>query len=440
MQANSKKNQSAFRFGPFALDPAERQLYRGSRRIALAPKAFDALLLLVRNPERLVRKDELMRALWPDTFVEEANLTNTIVTLRKVLGKTAIETVSKFGYRLVLPVTGEPGVDADVYATFLRARQLFAAKTADAARGARDLFLLCVTKDPAFAPGWAWLGRTYRFLEKFGVDPTVNGDLAHAAFRRALTIDPANAAAHQFFTNLQADWGEARAAMIRLNARVAGGVEDAASYAGLVQTCRFCGLLRESVAAHERAVALDPAIETSVAHTYFLLCDYPAAIRHYPAGLKYYLDVAAWAAAGNIDQAKQLLAERLAEGRALPTLMRTFLSTLQSALAGDRDAVIQAVGATVVTREPESLFYLARHSAMVGAADQAISIIKRARTEGFVSSYALQHQAAFDPIRHVAAFHEEIAAAQAAEDAAGNSLAGSESGRVSWLAPGRRLT
>src|SRR5688500_4961937 len=176
MQGNSKEIQSAaagaFRFGPFALHPSERQLYRAGRRIALQPKAFDALLLLVRNAERLVRKDELMRALWRDTFVEEANLTNTIVTLRKVLGKTAIETVSKYGYRFALPVTGEPGVDPDVYATFRRAGQSFAAKTSDAARAARDLFLLCVTKDPSFAPAWAWLGRTYRFLEKFGVDPT----------------------------------------------------------------------------------------------------------------------------------------------------------------------------------------------------------------------------------------------------------------------------
>lgn len=422
MQGNSKEIQSAYRFGAFALHPSERQLYRAHKRIALQPKAFDALLLLVRNAERLVRKDELMRTLWPDTFVEEANLTNTIVTLRKVLGKTAIETVSKFGYRFTLPVTGEPGVDPDVYATFLRARQSFAAKTPDAARAARDLFLLCVTKDPSFAPAWAWLGRAYRFLEKFGVDPDVNADLAHAAFRRALAIDPANAAAHQFFTNLQADIGEARDAMIRLSTRIAGGVDDAASYAGLVQTCRFCGLLRESVAAHHRAVALDPAIETSVAFTYFLLCDYQAAIAHYPPVLKYYLDVAAWAAAGNVDHARQMLDERLAPGRTLSPLFQTFLTTLRAALAGDRDAVVKAIDATSVTREPESLFYLARHGAMVGAAEQAIALIGRARREGFVCSYALQHDAAFAAIRPIAEFHSEITAAKAVEDGARKAL------------------
>ena len=388
--------------------------------MALPPKAFDALLLLVRNAERLVRKDELMRALWPETFVEEANLTNIVVTLRKVLGKSSIETVSKFGYRFVLPVSGEPGVDPEVYATFLRARQAFALKTSDSAKSARDLFLLCVTKDPAFAPAWAWLGRSYRFLEKFGVDPNVNAELAHAAFRRALAIDPGNAAAHQFFTTLQADMGEARDAMIRLATRLSGGVEDAASYAGLVQTCRFCGLLPESVAAHRHAVALDPTIETSVAHTFFLLGDYQAAIALYPAGLKYYLDVSAWAAAGHVDQAKQMLAERLAATQ--PPVMRMFLVTLQAALAGDRETVVREIHAATIVREPESVFYQARHAAMVGAADVAIPLITRARLEGFVGSYALQHQAAFAPIREVADFQHEIAAARAAEDAARRSL------------------
>src|ERR687891_340062 len=141
MQGKSKEIQSmtasaAYRFGTFELHPSERQLYRKGKRVALPPKAFDALLLLVSNAERLVRKEALMRALWPDTFVEEANLTNTVVTLRKVLGKAAIETVSKFGYRFTLPVTGEPGVDERVYATFVRAKQTFAAR-ADAARSAR---------------------------------------------------------------------------------------------------------------------------------------------------------------------------------------------------------------------------------------------------------------------------------------------------------------
>ena len=417
MQGNSKEIQTtrtgAYRFGVFELHPSERQLYRKGKRVALPPKAFDALLLLVTNAERLVRKEELTRALWPDTFVEEANLTNIVVTLRKVLGKPAIETVSKFGYRFTLPVTGEPGVDDRVYATFVRAKQTFTAR-ADAVRAARDLFLLCVTQDPEFAPAWAWLGRCYRFLHKFGVDPALNLELAKAAFDRALTIDPHLAAAHQFLTNWQADSGQAREAMVRLRRRIAERGDEAESYAGLVQTLRVCGLLRESIAAHERATALDPGIATGVTHTYFLLGDYHATIAHYPPGARIYLDGAALAALGSTEHAKAMVRERLVPGAA-GGLTVLLLSTLLAALEQRPDDVVRAIDATPITHEPEALFYLARHCSMAGAAREAVAMIQRARAEGFVCSHALQHHAAFDRVRLDAAFRSEIDRAIALE-------------------------
>jgi DNA-binding winged helix-turn-helix (wHTH) protein len=98
-------DESVYRFGDFAISPAERRLFRGKESIPLSPQLFDALILLVRKPRALVPKSELMRILWPDVHVAEANLTNIIGQLRKLLGRKAIETVSKFGYRLTLPVT-----------------------------------------------------------------------------------------------------------------------------------------------------------------------------------------------------------------------------------------------------------------------------------------------------------------------------------------------
>jgi DNA-binding winged helix-turn-helix (wHTH) protein len=83
---------------------------------------FDALLLFVQNAERLVRRDELVEALWPDTYVTDANLTNVIVDLRKILGREAIQTVSKFGYRFSMPVLEEPGIDQAMHATFLQVK------------------------------------------------------------------------------------------------------------------------------------------------------------------------------------------------------------------------------------------------------------------------------------------------------------------------------
>jgi DNA-binding winged helix-turn-helix (wHTH) protein len=92
-----------YEFGPFRLDPAERKLLRDNQIVALTPKAFDTLLLLVRNSGHLLGKDELIRMLWPDSFVEEGNLSNNIFLLRKALGEDPpyIETVPKRGYRFV---------------------------------------------------------------------------------------------------------------------------------------------------------------------------------------------------------------------------------------------------------------------------------------------------------------------------------------------------
>jgi len=95
-----------YEFGPFRLDAAERALWRAGKPVPLTPKAFETLLALVQNCGHLLEKDELLRRVWPDAFVEEANLTQTIFTLRKVLGDTAdphqyIETVPRRGYRFV---------------------------------------------------------------------------------------------------------------------------------------------------------------------------------------------------------------------------------------------------------------------------------------------------------------------------------------------------
>ena len=96
-----------------------------------------------------------MRALWPDTYVTEANLTNTIVIVRKALGRDAIQTVSKYGYRFKLPVLGVPGIGQRVYATFVRAKELTNERSLESMVRARDLYWLCIAEDPEFAQAWA---------------------------------------------------------------------------------------------------------------------------------------------------------------------------------------------------------------------------------------------------------------------------------------------
>jgi TolB-like protein/DNA-binding winged helix-turn-helix (wHTH) protein/Tfp pilus assembly protein PilF len=98
-----------YRFGPFSLDPGERIVSRDGTPLSLTPKVFDTLVCLVRNHGRLLTKDELLKEVWPDTFVEEVNLAVNISTLRKMLGEGPQEgryilTVPGRGYRFVAAV------------------------------------------------------------------------------------------------------------------------------------------------------------------------------------------------------------------------------------------------------------------------------------------------------------------------------------------------
>jgi DNA-binding winged helix-turn-helix (wHTH) protein/Tol biopolymer transport system component len=105
-----------YEFGPYRLDAAQRLLTRSEEGIVLAPKTFDLLLILVESRGRVLTKKELMDALWPDTFVDEANLPFQVSALRKALGEEGaewIDTLPKQGYRFTAAVKKvEEGVEA----------------------------------------------------------------------------------------------------------------------------------------------------------------------------------------------------------------------------------------------------------------------------------------------------------------------------------------
>lgn len=108
-------------FGPFRLHPDEHRLYRNGENVPLAPKVYDLLLVLVLHPGQVLDRERLLRAVWPDTLVEEANLNVTISMLRKALGETPnechyIETLPRLGYRFIAEVRelqGDTQLSAD---------------------------------------------------------------------------------------------------------------------------------------------------------------------------------------------------------------------------------------------------------------------------------------------------------------------------------------
>jgi eukaryotic-like serine/threonine-protein kinase len=114
----SKDAERAYEFGPFRLDVVRRRLSRNAEIVPVSSRAFDTLLALVQGAGRVVEKDELMRVVWPGTFVGDDNLTQQISALRKALGDHPeapiyIQTVPRRGYRLLVDVKSQPNEGAE---------------------------------------------------------------------------------------------------------------------------------------------------------------------------------------------------------------------------------------------------------------------------------------------------------------------------------------
>src|SRR5579872_1089127 len=120
-ESSDPKIKHLYEFGPFQVDPEKELLLRGKEAVALTPKTFQILLVLVRHSQEIVTKEDMLKTVWPDTFVEEANLSRNIFLLRKALGETPqdhqyIVTVPGRGYRLAEDVKLVPGPELSVVA------------------------------------------------------------------------------------------------------------------------------------------------------------------------------------------------------------------------------------------------------------------------------------------------------------------------------------
>ena len=119
--SENQQLKELYEFGPFRVDPEKEILLRAGQPVPLTPKTFQILLVLVRHHKEVVTKDDLMKSVWPDTFVEEANLSRNIFMLRKALGETPqdhqyILTVPGRGYRLAENVRLVPEQEVSIVA------------------------------------------------------------------------------------------------------------------------------------------------------------------------------------------------------------------------------------------------------------------------------------------------------------------------------------
>lgn len=279
---------------------------------------------------------------------------------------------------------------------------------------ARDLYLQCVKDDPSFAPAWARLGRIYRLIGKFQF-AAENLALAESAFNRALVLNPELSIADNYYAQLELDLGRAVEAMVRLLRRVALRSSSPELFIALVSACRYCGLLKASIAAHERARRLDPNVRTSVQHTYFMAGDYLRAAE---------VSESRWEA-GNMGG----LALACAEHPDAERLMRAEAARYEQAAVGwvgvvpmiERDyTALRAAVDTVVTTfpDPEGHFYNLLMLSRLDDWDRSIEILAGVVDRGFFPYQTFASHAWLDPARDRADFRAVLARARQRHDQA----------------------
>ena len=273
-----------------------------------------------------------------------------------------------------------------------------------------DLYLRCVEADPCYAPAWARLGRIHHVMAKYLTTGAKEGlERADAAFRQALDLNQDLPIAHKFYAQLEVDLGRAGDAMTRLIAR-AQGAADPEVFAGLVSPLRYSGLLEASVAAHERALALDPKIRTSVPHTLFLQRDYARLVSARMEEVPYILAMS-FAELGRGAEALPALRSREEK---IKTRLRDFILAARTMIEGDVGGSIAAVGRIVASdfSDPEGLFYLTRHLARLNEVDLAVKLFERVVEGGFFCYPAMKSDPWLEPLRHTAQFAKLLDRAQ----------------------------
>ncbi|HEY0428292.1 MAG TPA: winged helix-turn-helix domain-containing protein [Pyrinomonadaceae bacterium] len=209
-----------YQFDCFRLEAESRRLWCDDKPLRLPSKTFDVLLYLVERHGAVVEREELLREIWRDQFVEDGNLTVRITEIRKMLGDTLgearfIATVSRRGYCFVARVreieeneqsasfdkTGtsreksnlknRPAVNDEAYRTFLKGLHLNGKRTKEAIEKGLEYFRRAVELDSTFALAYVWIAQSYRLLNDFSI-------LSHAEamplikqnLERAVALEP----------------------------------------------------------------------------------------------------------------------------------------------------------------------------------------------------------------------------------------------------------
>jgi TolB-like protein len=316
------------------------------------------------------------------------------------------------------PQPSDRPTDPHAYELYLRANEL--ARTYDGVIAARDLYQQCLERDPRFAPAWARLGRCHRIIGKY-IDPDPGSDVrAEDAFRRALALNPRLSLAHKFYSNLEADIGQATGALRRLLGEATLHGNDPELFAGLVHACRYCGLYEQSIAAHAEARRLDPNVTTSVEQTLLMAGDVDGMLAMQApkliAGADDGIRVIALGLAGRRDEARVRLAA-MRESSRIP-LFVGWMDYIEAWLDGSARNVTEEIeraglGVLKIQDDPEAIFQEGWMSCDVGQHARGLADLERAVAKGYFVAPTLTRWPQFDPLRGEPRFQALLASAEA---------------------------
>ncbi len=277
----------------------------------------------------------------------------------------------------------------------------------------RDLYRHCLEEDPRYAPAWARIARLHRIIGMYSGSAADEGYAqAEEAFTRALALNPDLSLAHNFYTLVEIETGRVKQAMLRLLQRVRQRTSDPELFAGLVQACRYAGLQRPAIAAHDHARRLDPQIRTAVAHAYLMVGEYDKAVA-FDQDEPQLITVLALDLMGDRTRAIDHLRQQIVPG--LPLMFRLFFEGTLAVLEGHRDKV-RATGDQLLKlwslRDPCGTYYFARALAAVEH-PEALSMFRRAVEGGFNCAPFFWRDPWLDSLRGNREFAALIAQAEA---------------------------
>jgi TolB-like protein/tetratricopeptide (TPR) repeat protein len=293
-------------------------------------------------------------------------------------------------------LTHDAPADTTAYDRYLRANE--AGKDFSGLSTAIGLYEQCVSLDPGYAPAWARLGRARWLLGKFFEGVSEKQAEGRSAIERALKLNPDLPLAHNLYTNVQVDQGQAMEAIKRLLKRLTGSKTDPELFVGFTHASRYCGLLEASLDANRQAHRLDPNVQTSVTHTYFAMGDYQSALQTLHQDFGYFRPMRL-AMLGRVDEAIAVLKEK---GPLVPQRRgQLMMSSLCSLLEGNRKASLEASVELIAKGfpDPEAHYFLARQLGYLNDTDLANGVLKSAVDGGYFCYPQMASDPWLDPVR-----------------------------------------